>query len=859
MLTYTVGGLYLDLAQPGSDDGWRGSGNGGEFYITGSDEDTPARVLRKGDRIMAINGVSVAVSVEGLGFSDRVPPGTPYTMTVLREGKELTFALQTIPRRPGPFPWGRLIPPLFWFTGLFVFLLKPEDRQARLLALMLGSFSGLLAGNPRLSALPDWAGLTVAAARILGLTSLPLLLHLFLVFPTENPLLRRWPRLMTWIYVPYFLVVLPTFGASRLPLKYLNNFFNLPIVKQMMALKAPLIATIMVDVTLLAALICLIWSYRAADTAGRRRLRVVFVGTMLGFGSLLIIILMEAFNLQSRFRTFTEWLDFSTVITLPLVPISFAYAIVRYRVIPISLILRRGVRYLLVSRGSVVLVMAGLSVFLFFLIENVFRFLQTMNGRVIGVVSSIIAIVFWRIAKSFHERVIAPAIDKRFFRQAYDSQKIMTDLTESLRTTTDIPTLLEAVGNRLQSALQTELITIFLREEATGDYHAAYACQYDTTTGCAVDCNAAGRLPKYAATLAKLADTVEPLDLDGRDEEYDPAKTGPASKLTEEERQTLLAARAALLLPLKTKDGMPGVIALGSRLGDLPFSGDDKRLLQSVAAAASMALENAQLVERMLAEARRTQEIEAENEQRAHELEEARQLQLSMLPRTVPQLPSLEIAAFMQTATQVGGDYYDFHLDADGTLTIAIGDATGHGLKAGTVVTATKSLFKHLARQSDVVTTMQDASIALKQMNLRSMFMALTLVRVNGQRLHYSVAGMPPILIYRHATQSVEELSLRGVPLGGIAKYPYREAEVDLAPNDVMLLMSDGLPERFNPHNEMFDYDRTRTAFLDLAADSPQAIIEGLLRASEAWAEGRPLDDDLTLVVLKRREETSRG
>jgi serine phosphatase RsbU (regulator of sigma subunit) len=257
----------------------------------------------------------------------------------------------------------------------------------------------------------------------------------------------------------------------------------------------------------------------------------------------------------------------------------------------------------------------------------------------------------------------------------------------------------------------------------------------------------------------------------------------------------------------------------------------------------------------MVAEARRRREIEAENEQRAKELEEARQLQLSMLPRSIPQLPNLEIAAFMQTATEVGGDYYDFHLSSDGTLTIAIGDATGHGLKAGTVVTATKSLFAHLASQPDVVTTMHDASRALKQMNLRSLFMALTLVKVKGERLHCSVAGMPPILIYRADTQDIEELSLRGAPLGGMTHYNYREAEITLDTNDVMLLMSDGLTERFNLDDEMFDYERTKATFIQFAHATPHAIAEGLLQASETWAQGRPLDDDLTLVVLKRKAD----
>jgi serine phosphatase RsbU (regulator of sigma subunit) len=360
-------------------------------------------------------------------------------------------------------------------------------------------------------------------------------------------------------------------------------------------------------------------------------------------------------------------------------------------------------------------------------------------------------------------------------------------------------------------------------------------------------------LPRNAATLAQMAATGNAIELDGDDPAFDLAATNGHSLLTEEERETLRGTKSVLLLPLKTKDALPGVLALGSRLGDLPFSREDKRLLQSVAASASLALENAQLVERMLAEARRRQEIEAENEQRIKELEEARQLQLSMLPKSVPQLPHLEIAALMQTATEVGGDYYDFYLGEDGALTIAVGDATSHGLKAGTMVAATKSLFNHLAAQTSVVETLHDASRALKLMNLRSLFMALTLVKVQGDRLYCSVAGMPPILIYRAATRTVEEVSLRGVPLGALSNYAYHQAEITLAANDVVLLMSDGLPERFNPASELFEYERTKEALSAHACAAPRAIVDGLLRASDEWAKGRPLDDDLTLVVLKRK------
>jgi serine phosphatase RsbU (regulator of sigma subunit) len=103
-----------------------------------------------------------------------------------------------------------------------------------------------------------------------------------------------------------------------------------------------------------------------------------------------------------------------------------------------------------------------------------------------------------------------------------------------------------------------------------------------------------------------------------------------------------------------------------------------------------------------------------------------------------------------------------------------------------------------LAKQADLVATLSQTSRALKRMNLRSLFIAMTLVRLNGNHLQCSVAGMPTILIYRAATRTVEEIPLRGAPLVGLTAYVYRQAETFLSPLDVVLSLSEGLPERFN-------------------------------------------------------------
>jgi serine phosphatase RsbU (regulator of sigma subunit) len=243
--------------------------------------------------------------------------------------------------------------------------------------------------------------------------------------------------------------------------------------------------------------------------------------------------------------------------------------------------------------------------------------------------------------------------------------------------------------------------------------------------------------------------------------------------------------------------------------------------------------------------------IEAENERRAREMEEARSLQISLLPKRMPQAAGLEIAAYMQPAAEVGGDYYDFRLSSDGTLTVAVGDATGHGLKAGMMVTATKSLFETLAEQDEISQILHQSSIALKRMNLRSLFMAMSLVRIRGLRMTVGAAGMPPVLIYREQRREVEEVALYGLPLGSVTSYSYRQTELTLAEGDVVVMMSDGFPERFSHRNEMLGYDRVKAVLADTAGLGPQEIINRFVAVGDAWAEGHPQDDDVTFVVIR--------
>lgn len=243
--------------------------------------------------------------------------------------------------------------------------------------------------------------------------------------------------------------------------------------------------------------------------------------------------------------------------------------------------------------------------------------------------------------------------------------------------------------------------------------------------------------------------------------------------------------------------------------------------------------------------------VQAENDRKTKELDEARELQLSMLPKDLPNLPNLDIAVYMQTATEVGGDYYDFYVGIEGTLTVVIGDATGHGMKAGTMVTTTKSMFNMLAPNPDILTTFSDMTRVIKGMKFNQLSMCLTLLKIKGEQLYISSAAMPPALIYRKKNQAIEEIFMKGMPLGSMNNFPYSVKESHLEKGDVILLISDGLPELTNEKSEMYGYDRTKTEFHSVGEKDPEEIVSHLKNSASGWTNGKDPDDDVTFVVIK--------
>lgn len=271
-----------------------------------------------------------------------------------------------------------------------------------------------------------------------------------------------------------------------------------------------------------------------------------------------------------------------------------------------------------------------------------------------------------------------------------------------------------------------------------------------------------------------------------------------------------------------------------------------------------------ELSEGMLAQERAVREAEvrrrlaeAESARKDRELAEARELQLAMLPGSLPEVPGYQLAAEMTTATEVGGDYYDAHLAAGGRLVLAVGDAVGHGARAGTVVAATKGLFQALRDEAAPCEMLARIDRAIRQMQLRRVHMALVVATLEEHTLTVASAGMPSALVRRAATGEVEEIALPRVPLGSL-DVPFPSRTLALAPGDLVLFASDGLAELRRVDagggdgGDLLGYEAAREALRQAPAGSAREAVEALSALVRRRLGGAPPADDITLLALRR-------
>ena len=243
----------------------------------------------------------------------------------------------------------------------------------------------------------------------------------------------------------------------------------------------------------------------------------------------------------------------------------------------------------------------------------------------------------------------------------------------------------------------------------------------------------------------------------------------------------------------------------------------------------------------------------AENERREKDLEEAKQIQESMLPKSFPNIKGLNITAGLITSTEVGGDYYDFFESNDKNKSIHVicGDATGHGTAAGMMVSIIKSALNGLP-ELPVNEILERLNNIVKKINLGRLRMSLNVAKISTKEIQISAAAMPPTYLYKAKTNKCEEIMIEGLPLGGLKNEKFSILKMPFQKGDILVMLSDGLPEASNENNEMYDYDRIVELITKNHTKEPEDIKKDFFKSLDSWLDGGIPDDDVTLVIVKK-------
>ena len=242
-----------------------------------------------------------------------------------------------------------------------------------------------------------------------------------------------------------------------------------------------------------------------------------------------------------------------------------------------------------------------------------------------------------------------------------------------------------------------------------------------------------------------------------------------------------------------------------------------------------------------------------ERERVEQELRVARRIQQASLPKEVPEAEGWDITPYYQPAREVGGDFYEFFELDDGRVGFAVGDATGKGVPAAFVMSATCALLGGVATASgaspgEVLTRINEAVLTRIPPN---MFVTCFYAILDPKSGHLVYANAGHDLPYVRQGSDAVELRARGMPLGLMPGMDYEEKEIILQAGESALFYSDGLVEAHDPKGEMFGFPRLR----DLVAEHGEERLLGELLLEELYSfvgEGWEREDDITLLTLRR-------
>lgn len=308
-------------------------------------------------------------------------------------------------------------------------------------------------------------------------------------------------------------------------------------------------------------------------------------------------------------------------------------------------------------------------------------------------------------------------------------------------------------------------------------------------------------------------------------------------------KKFILADNEVIVIsPLVVKEKQLGVIYViedKNKLIDL-----DEETISALVIQVSIAINNAQIYSELIVK-----------ERMSNELDVASRIQKKILPADVDEIFGLEIAQYFEPAKEIGGDYYDYTILDDNVFSITIADVSGKGVPAAFLMALGRSVLKTLTLTGDFAPNenLNELNKIIYSDITEDMFITMMHSKYNKENktLYYSNAGHNPLVVYRASTDSIELHTVKGVAIGFLEEYKYRQGEIQLNKGDIVIFYTDGITEAENSNKEMFGLERLKEVIYNNKNKSPKELRKVILESINRFRKDYEQTDDLTFVILK--------
>lgn len=504
---------------------------------------------------------------------------------------------------------------------------------------------------------------------------------------------------------------------------------------------------------------------------------------------------------------------------LAAMPVSVAFAVLRYRLMDIDTVINRSLVYAALSAVVVGMYLA--------LATALSRLVVALSGKADNSMVVFVATLGAALAIAPARTRIQRAVDSLFYRRQVNLPALLAEWSKTLATMLDRRELARLLEETVPAQLGVERAALW---RWTGD-SAGFV---------AMDGTVAAQGQPAQAMLQTLLAARQPVVVNPPDRPPDPALA------------PLRARHLEVAVPLVAGAELAGVYAVGVKQSGAWYNRRDLEFLETLGAQAALALENACLMEQL-----------AEQERLKRDLEIACEIQTSLLPAEPPHWPDLDVYGLSLPAREVGGDFYTYLTLPDGAAAIAVGDVSGKGVPGALFMAMALGVMRAQAP------AFQDAAELLRALNgalceqmisaHMNVAMVYAIFQPDGQgnwRLRTSNGGLiAPLLLLRQG--ACEYIDATGLPLGAAMFATFNQRESIVAPGDVIVLCSDGIVEAMDARRQLFGFARLQQALQALRERSAAEVARGLVEAARQFAGGVEFEDDVTIVVVKveaRRE-----